>query len=389
MMDIFIVPILPTLSIVQILFFFTSRLQKRARSYPFMSRKRIILSAGGTGGHLFPAQEAARKLSEWADILFVGGNLSKSAFFAKDGFAFEEIPVAPLQWKRPAASLYTLARGFMRSRAILKRFKPDLVIGFGSFYTFPLLAAAALQNLPILLHEQNSLPGVVNRLFSRRALTTAIGFPEARSRLHGKSTLVDLPFSFPRAEGKRAEAHHYYGLDGSKKTLLAFGGSQGSSGINRLVARLIPMLPKDFQLIHFSGDKFFSTVSTSQRAGYVVKPFEKRMDLALAASDLVIARSGASTVSELIEWELPAILVPFPLAKENHQEENARHFTSVVKGGSFYQQESLEEPEALEILLERIDSLLSEEGEVRRSAIVQYKKTREAKSFVELVREYL
>lgn len=147
-----------------------------------MSKKKIILSAGGTGGHLFPAQVIASELKKSCEVLFVGGGLSKSRYFQRDLFSFEEICCATFSLSKPWKIIQggkTIFKGLIESRKILREFKPDIVVGFGSFYTLPILIAAIWAKIPIVLHEQNAIPGKVNRLFSRFAKMTAITFPKS------------------------------------------------------------------------------------------------------------------------------------------------------------------------------------------------------------------
>lgn len=335
------------------------------------SRPRIILSAGGTGGHLFPAQVVAEELKERCDILFVGGKLASSPFFGRKEFSFQEISTAPFAINK----LPLLYKGFNESRKIIKEFQPDMVIGFGSFYTFPLLAAAFLHKIPLFLHEQNALPGRVTRLFAPFAKTTAITFPKSLSLLKSRQVIeVDFPL---RKKLPSSSAWDYYSLSPEKKTLLIFGGSQGAQAINRLCFEMAPLLAPDIQILHFTGDKKVAEEAAAlyQSLGmqHAVKEFEHQMMFAWQVADIALTRAGAATVSELIYWEKPALLIPFPQAKDNHQEWNARHFVEEVQGGELLLQAKAEG----RYLQERITILLSEKEE-RRKNIQKYKEKKKA-----------
>jgi UDP-N-acetylglucosamine--N-acetylmuramyl-(pentapeptide) pyrophosphoryl-undecaprenol N-acetylglucosamine transferase len=288
-----------------------------------MRKKRIILSAGGTGGHLFPAQAVAETLCEH-EVLFVGGGLSQNRFFDGSRFNFEEIhsatfsPSNPLQMFRGGRLIF---KGMQRSRKIIRDFAPDVVVGFGSFHTLPLLLAAKQQKIPIILHEQNAVPGKVNRLFSRFAHTTALTFPV---QIRGPTRLVHFPL---RSNHEENDPWEIFGLEKGRPTLLVFGGSQGARRLNELFLEALPHL-KEFQVLHFTGMPIEGIEEHYKSIPHCVKPFESNLLQAMRIADLAVCRSGASTIAELIETETPAILIPFPYATDNHQEKNAHFFTS-------------------------------------------------------------
>lgn len=303
------------------------------------------MSAGGTGGHLFPAQTVARELVE-CEVLFVAGGLKNSSFFEKKDFNFEEIACATFSFKHPLKALKALKhifKGVLQSRKILRAFKPDLVVGFGSFYTLPLLLAALFERIPFMLHEQNAIPGKVNRLLARWAKTTAITFPGSSERLKGKTQETQFPLKKPI----QSDAWTYFGLQPDKLTLLVFGGSQGAAQLNDLILKMVQKEPlPPFQLLHFAGNN--TSLAELERCYkalgiiHTVKAFEPHMELALSIADLAITRAGAATIAELIEWEVPALLIPFPHASEDHQTKNGEHFVKCVQGGSLFSERSLD-----------------------------------------------
>lgn len=286
-----------------------------------MGKKRIILSAGGTGGHLFPAQAVARELSEH-EILFVAGGLSENGFFDRSRFEYKEIHTATFTTSKPLEMLKggrKILKGLRESRKILRDFSPDIVVGFGSFYTLPLLLAAKQRKIPIILHEQNAVPGKVNRLFSRFAHTTTLTFPV---QIRGATRMVHFPLRPPR---EMQDPWKYFGLEQGKPTLLVFGGSQGARRLNELFLEALPLLSK-FQVLHFYGKH--STGIEEHYKGILscVRSFDPNLQLAMEIADLAVCRAGASTIAELTATETPAILIPFPFATDNHQEKNARYF---------------------------------------------------------------
>ncbi len=221
-------------------------------------------------------------------------------------------------------------KGVCESRKILRAFSPDIVVGFGSFYTLPLLLAAKQKGLPIILHEQNAALGKVNRLFSRFAHTTALTFPV---HVSGGARLVHFPL---RAVQERLDPWEYFGLEKGKPTLLVCGGSQGALRLNTLFLSALPHLP-GYQVLHFTGKNSENVEKHYEGIPSYVKPFESNLQLAMEIADLAICRAGASTIAELTETQTPALLIPFPYATDNHQEKNARHYP----GGKVYLESEL------------------------------------------------
>ncbi len=336
----------------------------------------MILSAGGTGGHLFPAKAVADQLADECEILFVAGGLSSSPYFDRS-FPYQEIEVATFSFSKPLQVLrggIKVVKGIAQSRRILESFAPDLVIGFGSFYTLPMLVAAKLEKIPFLLHEQNVLPGRVNRLFSRFAVKTAITFPSSKHYLKGESVVVN----FPLRKSQGGSAWEYYNLE-KKPTLLLFGGSQGARALNQQMI-LCASSFVDYQIIHFTGkhedEKMVKNAYDKVGIVSCVKRFEERFDLALEIADLAICRAGASTIMELIKYDLPAILIPFPNASDNHQVNNATYFTDVVGGGVML----------LEKDINKLPTLLSIDLEMCRKNIARHRESQDLIDFAQLIR---
>lgn len=340
-----------------------------------MSRK-IVISAGGTGGHLYPALGTAFKLLKHEpelQIIFAAGGLATNPFFDRNAFAWHSISAAPLLKQAPWKMLKScgaIAKGIWQSRRLLSTFKPDLVIGFGSYHSFPVLSAARLLGCPIVLHEQNSKPGKVIRLFSRNALLTGVYFSSASAHLKGNTSLLTMPLreGFSRKACSREEACSYFGIDPNKFTILVFGGSQGAQFINHAVPKLLCDLKiPHFQVLHFAGN---DTDAAKVKEMYfkvgikaIVKSTETRMDFAWRAADLAIVRAGAGTIAEQIEFEVPAIFIPYPYAADMHQESNADYVVDCVRGGWKWNENSwspINHLAILQLLLDSSSGLLSE-----------------------------
>jgi UDP-N-acetylglucosamine--N-acetylmuramyl-(pentapeptide) pyrophosphoryl-undecaprenol N-acetylglucosamine transferase len=351
-------------------------------------KKRIVLSAGGTGGHLFPAQSLALQLPQW-EVLFAAGGLGCNRYFDRERFAFEELACATFSLSNPLQVLQgcgKIFKGVRQSQRVLRRFAPNLVVGFGSYFTLPLLVAAIIEKIPFILHEQNTIPGKVNRLFSPFAHATAITFPKTRQYLKGKALERTVEVVFPLREktsSEKEESWKYFGLTSATPTLLVFGGSQGAAFLNSLFLATARYLPK-IQVLHFTGDekgaleakKMYLALSIPA----CVKAFEPYMDRAMQIADFAITRAGAATIAELIEYELPALLIPYPFATDNHQEQNGAHFASLVKGGKMYKENELE-PTLLATIISQELPLLH--GAKKR--IAEYKNMRHAQTLADFL----
>lgn len=353
-------------------------------------KKRIILSAGGTGGHLFPAQSLAEHLSEY-EIRFVAGHLSTSAYFDRESYRFYDIDTATFTFTNLPQLFkgsWKIVKGIHQAIQILNEFKPEVVVGFGSFFTLPILIGAVIKKIPIVLHEQNAIPGKVNRLFAPLAHTVAITFPSSplffgkRGRKKIKESL------FPIRKQKSVsleEAKNYFGLQQhSLPTLLIFGGSKGAARLNQLFLQSLSELPP-LQILHFTGNQesaeAVKKIYSQRKFHACVKAFEPRMDLAMQAADCAIARAGAATICELIEFKLPALLAPYPFATDNHQEKNGDHFVSIVKGGIMYQEKEL----TPSLIAQSIHHLIEKKEEMKKQ-IAEYKSHNQAQPLYEIIK---
>lgn len=312
-----------------------------------MKEKNLLFAVGGTGGHLYPAIALADTLKSRdpsLSVLFAGGGLKNGSFFEKQPYSYHFVSSATLSLRNPIncpKNLLSIAKGFKESCSLLEKHSPSLVIGFGSYYSLPVLLAARWKKVPYVLHEQNTIPGRVIRVFSKGAAFTGIHFPEAKLHLKGDSRLVGMPLRKDFVKGKvtREEARKYFSLESNKNVVLVVGGSQGAAAINRMMFDGLKEMRTtvSFQVLHFTGnpsetEKLKNLYNTMEITS-CVKDFEERMDLAWQASDCVISRAGAVSIAEQTEFEVPGILIPYPFAMDNHQEINADHFVNEVEGG--------------------------------------------------------
>ena len=343
--------------------------------------RKILIGAGGTGGHLLPAQQLGTLLSQNAKVAFAGFRLEESPYFSRENFEYIEIPSAPFkigQWK----CLGSLIKGFFKAFFYLKKEKPNYVFGFGSYHTAPLLLAAAILKIPIVLYEANRTLGRVNRWIAPFAKKIAVQFPLKTP--HSKSVLVPLfPWILSEKKGQtKKDAKKTYGLDPEKPTILVFGGSQGASYLNEMVPLAADFL-KDWQFLHLAGSEGGAEKTElryqKSSASALVKSFETDMTLAYKAADVVICRSGAGTIAELISCQLPALLIPYPFATDDHQKINAEFFESLGGGKMVIQTDATVERLAREI--QNIDL------ENCKAALKEYLKLRKDETPIEKVVE--
>lgn len=312
--------------------------------------KKILIAAGGTGGHIYPAIGTADKLIDLDPticIRFAAAGLENNPFFNQKKFAWESISSATPNLNRSIfKNCGLIAKGIWQSCKLLSSYQPDLVVGFGSYHSFPILAASTLLRYPIALHEQNSKPGKVNRLFSKYAKLTGVFFPSASQYLKNETIVLPMPLR----EGlsclnlSQDEALKYYELESGNLTLLVFGGSQGAHFINKNIPPLLKEIAESaIQVLHFTGNEHEAekTKQIYSKASIkaVVKVKEDRMDFAWKAADLAIVRAGAVTIAEQIEFEVPAVFIPFPHAADGHQESNADFVVNTVQGGWKWKEE--------------------------------------------------
>ena len=300
---------------------------------------RIIVSGGGTGGHIFPAISIANAVRErWPDseILFVGaeGRMEMERVPAA-GYRIIGLPVVGFNRKnllKNISVLFKLLKSVRAANKIIADFRPDIAVGVGGYASGPILKAASSKGIPTLLQEQNSYAGVTNKMLAEKATTICVAyegmerfFPKEKIVLTGNPCRQDLVIS----EENRRLGYEFFHLDPSRKTILMVGGSLGARTLNAsLVAALPDIARSDVQVIWQCGKYYYEDMSRLEREGRLpanvrLYDFLSRMDYAYSVADLVISRAGAGSISELCLLQKPVILVPSPNVAEDHQTKNA------------------------------------------------------------------
>ena len=298
---------------------------------------KVVISGGGTGGHIFPAiaiADALKRRFPKADILFIGakGRMEMERV-PKAGYPIEGLWISGFTKDLSALSLpFKLVSSLTKACRILKRFQPDVVIGVGGFASGPTLKAANWLGIPTVIQEQNSYPGKTNRNVGKKAKAICVAydhldqwFPAEKIHFTGNPLRANITLN-----GTREEAAAFFSLDATKPVALLVGGSQGALGINKgISAQLAAFKDSDLQLIWQTGKTYITQAQEEVKALGLenqVKPtvFIERMDLAYGLADMVISRAGAMSISELALVQKPVIFVPLPTAAEDHQTKNAQ-----------------------------------------------------------------
>ncbi len=293
--------------------------------------RRVVLAAGGTGGHFYPGLVAAKALRErgWEPLIVLREGDPARARLEAEGIASLPVDLRGLP-RRPGPELLSFARklggSLLTLRRALRAFRPDLAVGMGGYLTFPLVAAARLRGVPCALHESNAVLGLANAASARLGAALFRGLPPADPAAPG--TLVGTPVR-PALWTRRPAlaARPALGLDPDRPTILVFGGSQGAQGINAALPRALKALGGGIQVLHLAGRGKAEAAAAAYRAAGVeaqVREYLEDMASAYGAADLVVCRAGASTLAELAAQRLPALLVPYPHAAGDHQDANAR-----------------------------------------------------------------
>lgn len=300
---------------------------------------RVLISGGGTAGHINPAISIAKhimKKNKHAEILFVGTKKGlESKLVPRENFHLETIKVRGFQRKLSLDTFLTvkeLFQGILEARKIVKDYKPDVVIGTGGYVCGPVVFNAAKMKIPTLIHEQNAFPGVTNRILSRFVDRVAISFKEAESHFKKKEKVVFTgnPLRSEMFEVERDASRQKLKIQKDKFFVVIFGGSRGAEKINQEVSELIKKYNNEmnFKLLFATGEKqyekIYENLKKYRTENINVVSYIYDMANVMAAADLVVARAGAMTLSELTALKVPSILIPSPYVTANHQEYNAR-----------------------------------------------------------------
>jgi len=299
---------------------------------------KIIISGGGSGGHIFPAVAIANKIKENypnSDILFVGaeGKMEMEKV-PQAGYKIIGLPIRGIQRKLTLKNLsvpFKLISSLWKARKIIKEFKPDVAIGVGGYASAATLKMAAMAKVPTLVQEQNSFPGITNKWLAKDAKKICVAY-DGLDRFFSKSKLVKtgnpVRNEVVQIEGKRDQAFEFFGLDKTKKTVLVIGGSLGAGTINiSFKENITQLIENDIQVIWQCGKGYIKNLSifnNELNSDLVyLSDFIYKMDLAYAAADIIVSRAGAMSISELCLISKPTILVPSPNVSEDHQTKNA------------------------------------------------------------------
>ncbi|MEW6051254.1 MAG: undecaprenyldiphospho-muramoylpentapeptide beta-N-acetylglucosaminyltransferase [Candidatus Zixiibacteriota bacterium] len=306
---------------------------------------RLVFAGGGTGGHLYPAVAIADRVKELlqsrmkVEIVFIGTKRGIE-YRVRDtlGYPLHIITVWGLARSLTLKNLlvpFVFLMALWRSSAFLAKFKPHLVVATGGYVCLPIGRMAASRNIPLVLQEQNSFPGISTRQLAPHAQRIFLGFEEGAEYLktEARVLITGNPVRRNIAGGDRAQAQRAFNLDANKKTILVLGGSQGALAINQAVLNSLGRLSgnSDIQLLWQTGKRGYTDVIASAGEkvhGHSLFPFENRMELVYAAADIAIARAGAITMAELEACAVPAVLVPYPHAAGDHQRKNAAAFSA-------------------------------------------------------------
>ncbi|MDU1315561.1 undecaprenyldiphospho-muramoylpentapeptide beta-N-acetylglucosaminyltransferase [Anaerococcus hydrogenalis] len=304
---------------------------------------RVIVSGGGTGGHIYPAIAMCQKLEkeiEDIEILYVGiKGKPEERIVKKYGYQFRPIEAMGLPRKiskRLFKSLITNYKGFKEAKKIIKEFKPDLVIGTGGYVCAPVLYQASRKNIKTLIHESNSFPGITTRFLSNKVDLVCISFEEAKKHLKNQKNVyitgnpVRSNFNTDYTEKDLEKL----GIKKDRPVVFSFGGSNGSKALNKAIKEMSEMMDGKFYLLHQTGSVYYDDFVENTKENEYIKVFSyiDNIDLFYGVSDLVISSSGAMSLSEISSLKKASILIPKAYTTENHQEYNAR--TYLDKGAS-------------------------------------------------------
>ena len=300
---------------------------------------KVILSGGGTGGHIYPAIAIAREIQKRypdTEFLFVGAkDRMEMEKVPQAGFEIEGLWISGIQRKLSLENLkfpFKLISSLWKSNSIIKRFQPDVVIGTGGFASGPLLKRATGKKIPALIQEQNSYAGITNKLLSKSVQKICVAydemhrfFPQEKIIKTGNPVRNDLL----TISSKRAEAISKYGVSSDKKTVLIIGGSLGARAINELVSKELDFFAKhDVQVLWQTGKLYYEQYKHLASGDVKVMAYIDQMDLAYAAADIIISRAGAGSVSELCIVGKATVFIPSPNVAEDHQTKNALAITA-------------------------------------------------------------
>ncbi len=303
---------------------------------------RVVLTGGGTGGHIYPALAIGREVTEkqpGSALLYIGTSRGlESRIVPEQGIAFEDVTITgfrrSLTWEN-VRTVMRFVQGVRRSKQLLRKFKPDIVVGTGGYVCGPVVYAASRLGIPTLIHEQNVLPGLTNKFLSRYVDGVAVSFAESAALFNKCPDVVYAgnPCATRVLSANRSKGFESLGLPPETPFVLTVGGSGGAKALNDAIVQMVPLLGKlpNVHYVFVTGERFYQSAEAAIRkslpAGHSnvhVYPYLHNMPEVLAATTLFIGRAGASFLAEITALGIPSILIPSPNVTNNHQEANAR-----------------------------------------------------------------
>ncbi len=356
---------------------------------------KVLISGGGTGGHIFPALAIAKYIKEeWPDalILFVGAEGGmENTLVPKNGFPIKPLWISGLYRQKTLKNLFRnallpfkLLYSNYQANKIIREFKPDLVIGVGGYASYPILKASLNHKILTLIHEQNAFPGLANKMLAEKVNKVLLGNEDAATRFKSNNCMfVGNPVRPELLKGNRDKGVEQYKLDPNKKTILITGGSLGAKNLNNAVLTHYQELISRYNLIWQCGKIYFDDLKTKVDSKHLF-PFLDNMADTYAVADLVICRAGAMTISELIHLNKPAVLIPSPNVADDHQTFNAKSLSD--KNAAIL----LKDSEAQAKLLEVIENSFQEKNYLAlQEAITNYLKPKTKEEILGFIKENL
>lgn len=303
---------------------------------------RIVLSGGGTGGHIYPAVAVARQLEAedgHAEVLYIGGTRGlESKLVPQEKIPFKSIDITGFRRKLSMENVKTIMRflkGVKASKDMLRQFKPDVVVGTGGYVCGPVVYAASKLGIPTLIHEQNAIPGLTNKFLSRYADTVAVSFAGTESSFPGSKRVIYTgnPRATTVAAASPQRGYASLGIAEGSTVILVVGGSRGAKAINKAMIEMAPFVGKGngAHYVYVTGEPYFEETRKEirQKLGGIpnelhIVPYINNMPEVLACTSLIVNRAGASFLAEITALGIPSVLIPSPNVTNNHQEANAR-----------------------------------------------------------------
>ena len=326
---------------------------------------RVIITAGGTGGHIYPALAILNKIKEKepnSKFLYIGThNRMEKDIVPNAGYDYEELEIygfSKSDIKRDIKNISLIYKAYQKCLKIMKEFKPDIVIGVGGYVTFPVIKAANKLNIKTFIHEQNSIPGKSNRMLAKKASMIGVSFEDSKKYFDEAKTYLTGNPCGENAIDVKSISKTKYGLSKCKKSILIVQGSLGSKVINDKMLPFLQSIDKeDYEVLYVTGKDYYEEYSKNKFSKNVfIVPFVDNLSALMKDMDLIITRAGASTISEIMALEIPSIFIPSPYVANNHQFFNALSMKN-NKASEMIEQKDLNK----EILKKTINDILNNE----------------------------